>query len=142
MRRASSCVVTNARTSRSASAISLISCSTSASTEAGTAEGEAKSKRNRPGSVQRARLRRLLAQGGPERLVHQVRRGVRARDRPPALDVDLRVDGLPDPGLAGDDPPAVHHELAERLLHVVDLHDRAVAETMRPASASWPPPSA
>jgi hypothetical protein len=48
-RRASSCVVTNARTSRSASAISLISCSTSASTDGGTAPGEEKSKRNRPG---------------------------------------------------------------------------------------------
>ena len=51
MRRASSGVVTNARTSWSSSRTALTSSSTSASTDAGTAPpGEVKSNRSRPGA--------------------------------------------------------------------------------------------
>ena len=42
--------MTSARTVRSAASTSLTSCSTSGSTDGGTAAGEEKSKRNRPGA--------------------------------------------------------------------------------------------
>ena len=53
-----------------------------------------------------------------------VGRGVRARDRPPALDVDLADRREPGLDLAVDDSRAVDVQPVDRLLDVVDLDER------------------
>ena len=58
----------------------------------------------------------------------QVGRGVRARDRAAALDVDDGLRGATDGHLAADDPRPVHDQVGQRPLDVLDLEDGAVGE--------------
>ncbi len=73
------------------------------------------------GRVLRARLRRRLAERAAQRAVHQVGRGVAARDRPAPLDVDLGVGGRPGGDLAVPDDAPVHDQPGQRRLHVDHL---------------------
>jgi len=76
---------------------------------AGAGEVEAEA----AGCVERAGLGGLLAQRGPEGLVHQVGRGVGARDRPAPLGVDDRQDAAADGDLAAEDPRPVHDQVGQ-----------------------------
>ena len=134
--------MTCAVTVRSSISSSLTRCSTSASTECGTAPGEAKSKRKRPGEFSEPAWV-AVSPSSSRNAWCTMCVAVCAREiAATARDVDLapRLGAEHDLAVADDRP--VHDQVADRLLHVHDLGQRAVAEPIRPWSASWPPPSA
>ena len=77
--------------------------------------------------VLRPGLRGRLAESAPERPVHEVRRRVRAGDRPAALDVDIRAHRRADHHLPGGHGAAVHDQAGQRRLHVRHRHGRGIA---------------
>ena len=126
--RASSWLMTSACTARSATSTSLTVCSTSASTDAGTAPVEAKSKRSRPGafsdpawvadSPRASRIAwctRWVAVWARE-IACRRSRSTSACTCAPRVNAPERTRA------------AVHDQAADGALHVVDLEHRAVVE--------------
>ncbi len=142
IRRASSCVVTNARTSRSASAISLICCSTSASTLTGTADGEAKSNRKRPGALSEpAWVADSPSASRSALCTRWVAVWARETDAAP-LDVDLGEHGCPVRASPRTTRAVCTVRSGSAFCTSVTSSSVPSASTRRPASASWPPASA
>ncbi len=142
IRRASSSVVTNALTARSRSSTSLTSSSTSRTTDPGTADGEGKSKRSRPGALSEPAWVAVSPSASRSARWTQVRRGVGARDGSAGATVDLRVDARRRRSARrrSPEPRCTTRPVTGRCTS--NTSAAPPSKTKRPWSLSWPPDSA
>ena len=95
-----------------------------------------------PGRDERALLHRLRAQHAAQRRVEQVRARVIAHGRGARRGVDLELRARVDVDLALRHAAAVHDQLADGALGVLDLRPDRRRTRITPRSPTWPPPSA
>ena len=142
MRRASSWVVTNARTSSSSCSTALTSSSTSSSTETGTAPaGEVKSNRSRPGALSEpacaAASPRCLRIPACTRWVAECERDTAAR-RPVSTSADTAASTVASPSVTR--PRCTTSPVTGDCTSSTATANPSPRIT--PVSACWPPPSA